>query len=692
MVPDLLQRKRTHFVFWRPGGGGLPPGLVIGTFSPGPPPSLAGQRTYVLSPSPLSPDLFEIPASACGLADGQVYHYWFELTDTDPYYASHPTLRVCDPAAFSVDWRLSFVFPPPYNPNPGTPTENESPTAVVLYSGGELRPADPGGPAITFDDAADVAAAALPPNNQLVIYELPTAWTKAGDLLDAKHVGVGTFRDVLALVERAEPGGNFAAVPAVGQGQHLVDLGVNALELLPPADTYLDRRSWGYGTSNYFAPDFDLGRPIDPAATAAQNAAEPPTAVADLLALVRACHARGIRFFYDAVMAFAKQDPYRSANFLDFHVQWGAGDPEQGGRDGFGGDLWKYAWAPQAYDPVTGGTGPSYLARRHMIAHLLHWLGTYHVDGLRLDSVNNYGSWDFAGDVRDAAREAWNDRWAAEGNAAGGDADERFLVVGEELSVPKPLLGRLDALWNEDFKRILRSVVLGRNWDAEPSFEWSVRKLIDCRNLGFTDGAQAVNYIGSHDVGGFGNERFYNYLDNNGVALKDKQVRLAFACLLTAAGVPMILAGDEFAEQSNFQQDTDADKEIDPINYGDVDQPWRRSVFDYVSTLVKFRTACPALGVNDTTFIHVDFDEGKRVLAWQRGRPGVDAPVVVVANFSDWGTADPLNPASRYDVPNWPSAPPGREWREVSQGRDVPPGWVGHEPLFPWQAMVYTWR
>src|SRR6185436_346274 len=153
-----------------------------------------------------------------------------------------------------------------------------------------------------------------------------------------------------------------------------IDLGVNALELLPPADTFLDRRSWGYGTSNYFAPDFDLGRPLDPNATAAANAALAPTALSDLLALIRACHKHKIRFFYDAVMAFSRQDPYRFINFLDFHIQWGAGDPEQDGRDGFGGDLWKYVWNPSAYDPVSGGSGRAYLARRHMIAHVLHWM------------------------------------------------------------------------------------------------------------------------------------------------------------------------------------------------------------------------------------------------------------------------------------------------------------------------------
>jgi hypothetical protein len=75
------------------------------------------------------------------------------------------------------------------------------------------------------------------------------------------------------------------AALAIGRA-HLAQLGVNALELLPPADSFCDRRSWGYATSNYFAPDFDLGRPL---------AQEAPSACGDLLALVPGCPRQSAR-------------------------------------------------------------------------------------------------------------------------------------------------------------------------------------------------------------------------------------------------------------------------------------------------------------------------------------------------------------------------------------------------------------
>jgi len=697
VLSSLLKRKETHFVFWRPGPGTPPPKLIIGVFTAGPPPTLGQRQEIPLTASADSDEVWEVAATGCGLTDGQVYHYWFETADTRPFRASHARLLCTDPTAYAVDWRLRA--------NSG---DDEAAAGVIRFHDGVLLPSDPEAEPLLLHDGnggGDVSMAKLATNSRLVIYEVPTAWTKVGDVVDAQNVGVGTFRDVQALIEES-PGGHFAGVARVRDHRHLIELGANALELLPPADSFADRKSWGYATSNYFAPDFDLGRPVDPAAPAARNAAKPSTAVSDFSSLIRACHRNGIRFFYDAVMAFGNHDPYRAADFMDFHVfftdlahgPFDHLDPEQDGRDGFGGDLWKYAFLQRGFDPLTGETVNLVRARRHMLMHLLYWMTQYHVDGLRLDSVNNYNSWDFADDVRRETRSAWNARWRAENNAASG-ADERFLVIGEELAVPKGLLTHLDGLWNEDFKRILRKVILGRNADGEPSFEWSVRKLIDCRNLGFTDTSQAVNYVGSHDVGGTGNERLYNYLDFNGVALKDKQVKLAFVCLLTAVGIPMILAGDEFADEHDVDifrgpangRTPDDNKQLDPVNYDRLDRdPWRQDVFEYVSRLVKFRTRSDALAVNDTAFIHVDFNDGKRVLAWRRGREALDDPVVVVANFSDWGTADAGNPAAEYVVSNWPATPPGRKWREITKDRRVPADRVGREPLFPWEAKVYA--
>lgn len=677
MLSALLQRKRTHFVLWRPRNTTPPPRLIIGRFKPGNPPALKDEQSLPLASSLLSADLWEIPASACNLASGQTYHYWFEVPDSNVYHdpAKRKSIRCTDPAALCVDWRLRAPAPSDYG------EDSRDPASVILFEQGELKAADPDGIAVLL--ANDAPMRTLPPNNALVIYELPTAWAKPGQAVDAAHTPVGTFRDVLSLIH----------LPA---GPSYFDkLGINCLELLPPADTFLDRASWGYATSNYFAPDYDLGQ-SDPTDTAA------PTALADMTALVRACHAHGIRFFLDCVMAFSNNDPYRNLNYLDFHVQWDTNDPEQSGRNGFGGDLWKFAFDTESYDPVDGVTGRFHPARRHLIGHVLHWMDQFHIDGLRLDSVTNVTNYDFLRQFTDTARQVWRDRWISEGNTGGSSAaDTRFLVVGESLPVIKSFLDPLDALWNEDFKQIVRSVIVGENWSGDPSFEWSVRKMIDCRLLGFGDGAQAINYLGSHDVEGERAERLFNYLgfrnigDHEAIA---RRIKLAFACLLTAVGVPMIFAGDEFADEHDIkiwelsEEQRRGRKQTDPVNYARLNDPWRQNLYNYVSRLVKLRTTSSALGVNDTRFIHTDFNDAKRILVWVRGRDGTDVPVVTIANFSDWGTSNPGDPNSEYFVPNWPATPPGRSWREVTLDRPVAPNKVAREPLFPWEAKVYTLR
>jgi 1,4-alpha-glucan branching enzyme len=65
------------------------------------------------------------------------------------------------------------------------------------------------------------------------------------------------------------------------------ELGVNALELLPPTDSFF-KREWGYDTAHFLAPDYELGFPEGNAS---------PTANIDLIALVKAYHEQGIRVF-----------------------------------------------------------------------------------------------------------------------------------------------------------------------------------------------------------------------------------------------------------------------------------------------------------------------------------------------------------------------------------------------------------
>jgi pullulanase len=675
---EILTIKQAYFVLWRPRIVVPPPRLIIGTFQAGNPPTLANEQAVDLLPLGKQTDLWGIAATECDLTSDTVYHYWFEVTSVDPYTSDYRSIRCTDPMAWTVDWRL-------LSSGNGSLVPREIdryPAGVVLFRHEQLEPCDPGGQQIDWD--GDPSPDILQPNNRLVIYELPTAWSRI-NTVNNREIDVGTFRDVIALIERDAAPANFYGVAALEPGHaHIVDLGINALELLPPADSLQDRE-WGYSTSNYFAADFDLGFP---------DGFVSPTAMTDLVRLIKACHQHGMRFFDDVVMAFATRYSYRTINFSDFFVQANVGDPEEvvngEKRNGFGGDLFKYNYRVDSYNPVDGGVTRLVPARALMYTYLKHWMNFYRISGIRMDDIKDIANWDFIGEFKDRAHQLWNRRWQDEHSVSGADA--RFLVVGEYLDYPACLnllaQKRVDAVWNEQFKRILRYVILGQNEPSVPSFEKCVRRLIDCRELGFRDGTQVINYMTSHDVGGRGNERLYNFLNNHQVRNTEPRIKLAFVCLLTAVGIPMILAGEEFADQHDLPVD-DTNKQVDPVNFDRMNDLWRKRIYDYVRRLVRLRSNHDALSTDDTTFIHVDLSQGKRVLVWLRGQMGTPNMVVVIANFSDYVTPNPFSGTSEYVVPNWPALPPGMHWHEVTQDRPVPDAWAGREPIFPWEAKVY---
>jgi glycosidase len=703
-IVNVLERRVTHFILWRPLAIITPPVLIIGQLNPGNPPTFVpiGQQPFTLQPVSGADGLWQIAAADCQLTEGQIYHYWFGVEDSRSNAKPPPRVSVTDPFAFTADWRL---FPP-------DTTENKQPAAVIKFEDGKLVPCDPGGETASFLNEPRLDT--LPPNNQMVIYELPTAWSMSRTL-NEYSLSVGTFRDSQALVDEAAAGANLAGLTLLEKGNaHLVNLGVNAIELLPPADSFF-KREWGYGTAHFLAPDYDLGYPEGNAS---------PTANSDLVSFVEACHKKHIRVFADTVMAFGHEAAWEEIDFADFHIAdpakhpqdedaktSGRGSGNQDIRNGFGSTLFRYTKEVDSptYDPISGELKKLVPARQFMFTHLIRWMRDFHIDGIRIDSVENVANWDFISGFKDLARQLYRQRFIDEKLDA-AKADERFLVVGEELSLPFDILKqqRLDALWNDTFHSFVRAAILGQNANGEPSFEWTLRKAIDCRVIGFSDGAQAVNYITSHDVEGFRRERLFTMLRNTPDA--EKRIKLAFVCLLTAVGIPMILAGEEFADQHDiFDQDghvtQSGGKQIDPVNFGRLtDNPlgndddskkarvlaeMRRRIFTYVSRLVKFRTSQPALSVNETDFIHVDFNDGKRVLVWKRGAADQD-PVVVVANFSDFVTANAGSSGAVYQVNNWPDTPLGRVWREVTQDRLVAPEFVSREPVFPWEAKVYT--
>jgi len=159
------------------------------------------------------------------------------------------------------------------------------------------------------------------PWNEAVLYEL--------------HIGTFT------------PAGTFSA--AIERLDHLVRLGVTALELMPVAD-FPGRRNWGYDGVLLFAPDSSYGRPED------------------LKALVDAAHAAGLMVLLDVVYNhFGPEGNYLSLYAPQFfnprhQTPWGAA--------------------------VNFDTEGAATVREFFVHNALYWLEEYHFDGLRFDATH----------------------------------------------------------------------------------------------------------------------------------------------------------------------------------------------------------------------------------------------------------------------------------------------------------------
>ncbi len=142
------------------------------------------------------------------------------------------------------------------------------------------------------------------------------------------------------------PEGTFAG--AAHRLDHLVDLGVDAVELMPVAE-FPGRRGWGYDGVDLWAPHHAYGGPEG------------------LAALVDACHARGLGVVLDVV--YNHLGP--AGNYL------GEFGPYFTDRH------------PTGWGPGLNVDGPgSDEVRAFVVDNACMWLRDYHLDGLRLDAVH----------------------------------------------------------------------------------------------------------------------------------------------------------------------------------------------------------------------------------------------------------------------------------------------------------------
>lgn len=569
-------------------------------------PALWPQRA--LAQSAAFPGWWEFDLDAVGLADG-IYEYEFVVNGAavaDPY-ADAITRFGGYRGLFTIAGGLRVALPFSW--------ANENPAGVVL-----------------------------PANNKIVIYEMPIKWMSS-DPSENPLVELGTFDKVIF--------------------EHLNDLataGVNCIELLPIEDTP-QTLNWGYGTRFFFAPDYDVGSPVD------------------AKFFVKCCHQRGMRVFLDVVMnMFAPECPLAA-----LAAQWYY-EASSSNRNGWGQDLFHFSSASYG----------AYFAAREFLCEMGEfWVSEYHVDGYRIDDFKDIDNWDFIEEFRNRAT----------AQSAALYPGKPFLVVAEDTNRdfvattndPNNPGGNkvVDAIWNFGYRDDVRNLLtnsINTNW-GQPSRSQRVAHIISKDGVwngwtqafdpGYTDIACSVDYITSHDVadaprlmnvllgpmlqaaglgdGGVDNVRWaVDSVDSstNGTLQATVQAAFlrvfgAFAVLMTSVGIPMFLTGEEFGDVHDTDYIDVNAKQQDPVQWNRAKFRGNAALYANVGRLIQLRASHPALQRNEVEFFyfHPQFDDSvaPRVFGYCRtqGVPlGNANQVIVIAN---------MGPDSfpSYDIPGW---------------------------------------
>ena len=449
------------------------------------------------------------------------------------------------------------------------------------------------------------------------IFDRP-AW--AGTNLRGKvfyELHIGTFTDE----------GTFDA--AIDKLDHLVELGVDAIEIMPVAD-FPGERGWGYDGVGLYATHHAYGGP------------------SAFVRFVDAAHERGLGVILDVVHNhlgpegnyLAEFGPY----FTDEHdTPWGAA--------------------------VNLDADGSEEIRAFLLGAVRQWIVDFQLDGLRLDAVHalhDRSELHFLAEISNAT-----DQWAEELDrpifiAAESDLNQPYMVAPTE-SMPKAR--GMDAQWADDVhhalhsffsqetdgyyvdfgsvevvqKALMKVFVHDGNHSTFREQEWGAP--VDPLR-GLYDGHSFVVFIQNHDQ--VGNRAIGDRL---GHSVEIGSVAAAAATYLLSPYTPMLFMGEEWDASSRFPFFSHLGKELGPfvtegreaefakmgwantvpdpqaestflsakLRWPELDLPVHRRVFDWYKTIIRLRRELPGAMDPDLLSTTVDIIDGD---SYVMRRPG----------------------------------------------------------------------
>jgi maltooligosyltrehalose trehalohydrolase len=439
------------------------------------------------------------------------------------------------------------------------------------------------------------------------------AWTGRqlpGSVLYEMHVGTFTAE------------GTFDA--AIERLDHLVDLGVDLVELLPVA-AFNGEHNWGYDGVCWYAPHETYGGPDG------------------LKRFVDACHGRGLGVVLDVVYnhfgpsgAYA---PMFAPYLTEAGTPWGSAVNIDGPRS----------------DEV----------RRYIIDNVLMWLRDYHIDGLRLDAVHA---------LADHSAVHLLEQMAAEVEVLSTHVGRPLSLIAEsDLNDPRLVTPReaggygLHGQWDDDVHHALHTVLTGERQGYYADFgslesleavlsgaffhagTWSsFRQRRHGRPVDRSrvPGHRFVAYLQNHDQ--IGNRATG---DRISATLSPGLLRVGATLLLTSPFTPMLFMGEEWAATAPWQYFTShpepdlaeavatgrrrefashgwAETDVpDPqaratferskLDWAERDKPGHREMYDLYRRLIALRRSRSDL--SDPRLDRVQIWHGDRYLVMRRG-------------------------------------------------------------------------
>lgn len=420
---------------------------------------------------------------------------------------------------------------------------------------------------------------------------------------------------------------------AIRRLPHLVELGIDAVELLPVAE-FSGSRGWGYDGVDLFSPHHAYG------------------GSEGLKRLVDACHAAGLGVLMDVVYNHlgpaGNYLPEFGPYICERHkTNWGEGLNFDG---------------PQSSE-----------VRRFVIDNALMWLRDYHIDGLRLDAVHAIADDSSVHILQELASEV-KVLHAQTGRTTN-------LVAESDLNEPKFVRNAsaggygLDASWADEWHHALHSVLTQERIGYYQDFGTLAHLAKALEQAWVYDGNWSPyrQRVHGHPPGDLTGDRFiisvqnHDQVGNRAIGERlpaltsEGRLNVAAALMLTSPFVPLLFQGEEWAASTPFQYFTDhrdpnlgkavsegrrgefstfgwqPDQIPDPqdpatferskLDWSEPSRTPHREILDWYRSLIALRRKLPCLTDHRRERIRVDFDEGSGWLAVRR------PDVLVAVNF-----------------------------------------------------------